>query len=83
MTDTATPAPVVDTDGTTTFTLSPILVGCLCLIGVCVGVWVGFKIADGNLEGAPCSDCEEKRAEAVAAQGLHVRADGAPSDDTE
>lgn len=53
------------TESTTTFSLSPVLVVCIGLVAACVGVWIGFKIAGGELEGVGCPDCADKHVEAV------------------
>ena len=63
------------TESTTTFSLSPVLVVCIGLVAACVGVWIGFKIAGGELEGVGCPDCADKHVEAVRGVGGAVPAD--------
>lgn len=67
MTDTApVPEAVTPTGGFTLkgVTISPVMAVCLAVTGICVGVWIGFKVAGGELEGAPCADCAQHRREA-------------------
>ena len=50
--------------------LDPKVVAAIALCAVCVGVWIGFKVAGGSVSDlaeptAPCHDCDEADAEAA------------------
>jgi hypothetical protein len=57
----------LDTTRTWLETLDPKIVAAGCVIALCLGVWIGFKVAGGTVTGpdhAPCADCAERRLEA-------------------
>ena len=64
MTDTATvPVPT----GTSTLLLDYKRVAAGAVIALCLGVWIGFKVAGGkvaDLADLPCADCADKAREA-------------------
>ena len=50
---------------TTRFEPSWLLIGAGAAIALCVGIWVGFKLAGGEVAG-PCPDCAQRHDEAAA-----------------